>query len=957
MKKYFYSNISCFVNSILVILILMASSCSSNWKLAYLKNEEQRKVDAFTVGAKADDSQTLELNDNTDENNEDETSVFTDSTYVATSENEQVFSYMDAKGNIEATMYIEELVITDSRSSFTPVDTSGRLLMSLTVEIPKDIIDTDWQLRLHPTIFLRQKKVETINFPIEDLYITGSEYRDKQVMGYERYSNYLSKITSDKLAYNNTLNLNEVLDKNISDHVNKYQLEYFIMRNFPEIYSLKNDSTYISDEKFASVLGVEKDRVIRHYYNESAEKKLSKLRSEKKNQFNTLVYNPIDYSNIKGDNIVSCDTLQEFDKIYTDVLKQIKNDDSLSKIYFKYIDSVKSDKKLEYPELKSEYFMMLDNPEYAQEKGNDKNVKSDSKRKFFDFNFSDLRTKKFKLDKYNVISGNDTSKVYMKFDYSTALDAFQFPGLDKVYIGITGDVYNDTTLIHNFTMANRLEYPVVSTASLADTTEIIYDSIPQLRKANHGANYSIGFEQGKSALKESFGNNAQVIADIKTNLAALMKNAEFDLDSIIVSATASPEGSVVINEKLSKQRSQAVSQYFKSYIDSQRWKYKQREDSLKAVYNENIASARTAYEEGLIPKEDVDFIINKFEKELQAVKAPNIDFKDYPIAENWSDLQYLITTDSIISYDEKNMFYSAYEKYDNLDARETNMKKHSYYNYMKDKLYPKIRVVKFDFHMHRKGQEHDTIWIEVPSKKYLEGVQALRDFDFVKAENILKHYPSYNSAICFIVRKKPLQAINLLEDPKMYIDFEHFKIKRDSLTREYVAAAADSTLMHLKDTINCQIEVVKERMDRAAKIEFLKAKAYFMRRKGNEDLDKALKSYLFLIRMDKLNGLYSKMMTGEELKGGLVFGSNEYFTFTASTDEYLSGLPKLRIFNEKIKQYSEQLAFELWKERKKYFNATELEQYNILKEAYMYDDEGNIRSEEELEKVLMIEFM
>ena len=79
------------------------------------------------------------------------------------------------------------------------------------------------------------------------------------------------------------------------------------------------------------------------------------------------------------------------------------------------------------------------------------------------------------------------------------------------------------------------------------------------------------------------------------------------------------------------------------------------------------------------------------------------------------------------------------------------MKKHSYYNYMSKELYPQIRVVKFEFHMHRKGQEHDTVWVLTPSERYLEGVRALRGFDFVKAENILKHYPSYNAAICFIV--------------------------------------------------------------------------------------------------------------------------------------------------------------------------------------------------------------
>ena len=158
--------------------------------------------------------------------------------------------------------------------------------------------------------------------------------------------------------------------------------------------------------------------------------------------------------------------------------------------------------------------------------------------------------------------------------------------------------------------------------------------------------------------------------------------------------------------------------------------------------------------------------------------------------------------------------------------------------------------------------------------------------------------------------------------------------------------------MLLKDSILGQIEIVKERMDRAAKIEFLKAKAYFMRRAQDDNLNKALQSYLFLLRVDKLNGLYSKAMTGTELKGGTVFGSNNYFEFSASTDEYLSGLPKLRIFADKIKKYTEDLGFELWNEKKKYFTAKEKEEYNNLKEAWQWD----YATAEELEKAIMLEF-
>ena len=953
MKKYLNSDISCFVNAMLVVLILLASSCSSNWKYEYLKNETPRKVDGKTVGAKADTTEQYELNDTTGTENEILDPSLVDSSYVATSENEQVSVFRnEATGEEEASMNLQELVITESRISYTPVDTNGRLMMSMIVKIPKDILAADWQIRLHPTVYLRQKKVETSNFPVEDLYITGSGYRDKQIKGYEKYSNYLGKIMSDAHLYKNDINLNQVLNENVSDYVNKYQLEYFIERNFPEIYAFKNDSSYISDEKFESVLGVAKDKVIRHFYNESLENKIKKLAKDKHKNYKSMIYNPIDYSSIKGDNLVSADTLNDFDKIYSQVWEKIKESDTLMSIYTTYINESKTNKRLTYPELKSDYFVSLDSAINAN--GGKRIDKLPSKGNLLNFKLSDYKVEKFKLDTGHVILGDDTTKVYMMFDYSTSLDAFQFPGLDKVYIGLTGDVYNDTTWIYNFVMENRLEYPVVSVASLADTTEILYDSIPHYRKANHGANYSIEFEKNSAALKESVGNNAQVIQDIKNSLNALMKNAEFDLDSIIVSATASPEGAITVNQRFSGQRSDAVSNYFRNYVESHRWRYKHREDSIRREANESIASAKEALDIGSIFQHEYDDIVKKYEDSIKAAKMPNIEFKVHPIPENWDDLYTLVGGDSIMSYNEKEQFYNTFEKNNNLDVRENTMKKHSYYNYMSKELYPKIRVVKFEFHMHRKGQELEVVYTYEPSKRYLEGVQALREFDFIKAESILKDYPSYNAAICYIVRKKPLQAIEILEKPSIKIDFEYFKAKRDSLTQVYVGL--DSSMIDMKEYVVSQIDSVKRKMDRAAKIEFLKAKAYFMKRTYEDYMDRAFKSYLFLLRVDKLNGLYSKAMTGEELKGGAVFGSNEYFEFSASTDEYLSGLPKLRIYADKIKKHKEDLVFELWNEKKKYFTAKEKEEYNNLREAYMYDDYGNIRTEEELEKVLMLEF-
>lgn len=516
---------------------------------------------------------------------------------------------------------------------------------------------------------------------------------------------------------------------------------------------------------------------------------------------------------------------------------------------------------------------------------------------------------------------------------SVELKASLYPGLDRVYIGVSGDIYEDTAHIYSFTMPERLEFPVISTSNLADTTEKVYDIQLELRKANHGANYSIEFEKNNAILKEKLGDNAKVIADIKANLDDLMKNKDFDLDSIVITATSSPEGAIAVNTKFSEKRTGAVADYFKSFIVSRKKNYQHIEDSLRTEITESIKSIQSA---DILTEKEKQEIINLEKKKLESVKIPAIEFKNHPIAENWDDLYSLVAEDSVMNKQDKELFYATYEKFNNLDDRENEMKKHSYYNYMRETLYPKLRVVKFKFHMHRKGMEHDTVWIFTPSEKYKEGVKALKEFEFEKAEQILKNYPSYNTAVCFIVRHKPYQALQILEGPQMKIDFEYYKAERDSLTLLYVSL--DSTMAPKKDSVYTQMMWAKEKMDRAAKIEFLKAKAYVMRGKGEDDWNKALESYLFILRMDKLNGLYNIALTGEEDIRGAVFGSSRYFGYTAQTDEYVQYLPSITTskgnFAEIRDKYLEKITFQLKKEEVKYYSPEKLAEYNELRQAY-----------------------
>ena len=116
---------------------------------------------------------------------------------------------------------------------------------------------------------------------------------------------------------------------------------------------------------------------------------------------------------------------------------------------------------------------------------------------------------------------------------------------------------------------------------MLDFNDMVFCDSLVFRKTVANESYNIGFERRSAILNENFANNANEIANIKLRLESLLENVIYDLDSIVISATASPEGSLKINSDYSDKRSQAMSKYFQSYVDSYIRNYELKADSLK----------------------------------------------------------------------------------------------------------------------------------------------------------------------------------------------------------------------------------------------------------------------------------------------------------------------------------------------------------------------------------------
>ena len=310
------------------------------------------------------------------------------------------------------------------------------------------------------------------------------------------------------------------------------------------------------------------------------------------------------------------------------------------------------------------------------------------------------------------------------------------PKLRKVDVVLSGDIFEQDKRLYEIPETEPLTYYISSLSAFVDGTPRYKKQITSRRVQANTACY-IDFEQGSAEIDEDMSNNYFEIGRIKQNLASLIENKVFDLDSIIVTASCSPEGSVPFNTKLSQRRSEAVSRYFEEYIRAYRDSL--REENMVHVYFDGMA-----------------------EEDIPGQTGNDVVFISRNNPENWRMLDVLIAQSDSLTANQKREYIDICEIRD-LDAREEMLSRKPYYRFLREVLYPRLRTVKFDFHLHRKGMVKDTIQTTVLDEEYMAGVQAIRDRDYETAIQILRPYKDYNAAVAFCAMDYNASALAILE--------------------------------------------------------------------------------------------------------------------------------------------------------------------------------------------------
>lgn len=293
------------------------------------------------------------------------------------------------------------------------------------------------------------------------------------------------------------------------------------------------------------------------------------------------------------------------------------------------------------------------------------------------------------------------------------------PNLRKVMVALDGDLYEMGEHLTALPFPDELTFYISSLSSLADMTPRYRMTIVE-RMVYDNTKALIDFEVGKAVIDTLLGDNASEICRVRRCIENVLARDDLELDSLVIVASCSPEGSFESNRRLSQARSKAVLEHIGDYVPEE-WR-----DSL-------IASS---------------------------------------LPENWSQLALLVENDTVISPDMRKNISSMIASMKNPDRTEKELSRLSEYRYLREKLYPQLRSVRFDFYLHRKGMQKDTIHTTEIDSVYMAGLQALTDLDYKRAVGILRPYDDYNAALAFMSADYNHSALDVLgrlddRDPKV----------------------------------------------------------------------------------------------------------------------------------------------------------------------------------------------
>ena len=295
------------------------------------------------------------------------------------------------------------------------------------------------------------------------------------------------------------------------------------------------------------------------------------------------------------------------------------------------------------------------------------------------------------------------------------------PGLRKVMVSLDGKVYENGNCVLELPFPQDITFYISSLSSLVDTTVRYRMQVLERTVYDHTLAL-IDFDKGSFRVDTLLGDNASELRRVHRCVEDVIAMSGLVLDSLVVRASCSPEGAYRLNERLSLARSKAVTE-------------------VVSVPAEMKRCLKTAC-----------------------------------MPENWGHFRKLVSNDTLLGRTSRDKILKWTQELDvigrregtaasaeAMDKAEAKLSGLPEYRYLREKIYPQLRSVSFEFHLHREGMVKDTVHTTVVDSVYMSGVEALRELDYKTAVGILRPYRDYNAALACLSMGYDHSALDILE--------------------------------------------------------------------------------------------------------------------------------------------------------------------------------------------------
>lgn len=279
----------------------------------------------------------------------------------------------------------------------------------------------------------------------------------------------------------------------------------------------------------------------------------------------------------------------------------------------------------------------------------------------------------------------------------------------KMLVTLQGQVLAVDDSAYRMPPSDTLSYVVSSMLSFVDTLPRYRIKVIDKFVTVEDRNY-IQFFMGDTRVVDTLGDNRRQLDKITDLMRQIVEQEEFFVDTITLTAAASPEGSYAANNILARGRAQALKRY----------------------------------------------LVRRYGRSIDTMLSAQW------VAEDWQELTNRIRTDRGIVNRDAILELIAAEK--NPDRREQAIRQRfpKEYAYIRSVIYPQLRAVNFRYNLRRKGMVKDTIHTTELDTTYTRGVELLQKRKYAKALYILNDYNDRNTVVAHLSMDHNERALELL---------------------------------------------------------------------------------------------------------------------------------------------------------------------------------------------------